>query len=248
METLCLLSYRGGAGSTSRVGTDAQRYTLPRDRGESERGREGCLVQVEHEPAARACAAAIRALLAAVDELDDRALLEPSRCFGWNRLDTVIHVHLGWQEMLLGMVSPTAAEPDVDAASYWRTDPPGNDDSTDALDQITYLHRLGSAYRRPTGAVGHLRITAETLAGAVERMTPGRVRFQGHVIETGDFLATWATETAVHHLDLDLGAGAPGPDPAALRLARQTAEALAGGPIEATDDVEAALRGWDRRV
>ena len=24
-------------------------------------------------------------------------------------------------------------EPDVDAASYWRTDPPGNDDSTDAF-------------------------------------------------------------------------------------------------------------------
>ena len=204
-------------------------------------------MRVEHEPAAHACAAALRTLLAAADALDDRRLLEPSRCFGWSRVDTLVHVHLGLQEMLLGVVSPTSAEPDVDAAGYWRTDPPGNDDSADALDQIGYLHRLSSAYRRPTGAVGHLRLTAGTLADAVERMAPGRVRFQGHVLDTGDFLATWATEVAVHHLDLDLAAEDQGPDPAALRLARQTAEALAGGPIDAANDAEATLRGWDRR-
>lgn len=203
-------------------------------------------MRVEHEPAARACAAAIRTLLAAAEGLDDRGLLEPSRCFGWSRLDTLVHVHLGLQEMLLGIVSPTTAEPDVDAASYWRTDPPGNDDSSDALDQIGYVHRLSSAYKRPTGAVGHLRITADTVADAVERMAPGRVRFQGHVLETGDFLASWATELAVHHLDLDLDAAAPGPDPEALRLARRTAEALSGGPIDAASDTEATLRGWDR--
>jgi hypothetical protein len=203
-------------------------------------------MQVEHEPAARACAAAIRALLAAADGLDDRDLLAPSRCLGWNRLDTLVHVHLGLQEMLLGMVSPTDEQPDVDAASYWRTDPPGNDDSADALDQIAYLHRLSSAYRRPTGAVRHLRSTADTLADAVERMAPGHLRFQGHVLDTGDFLATWATELTVHHLDLDLDAAGPGPHPEALRLARQTAETLAGGPIDAAGDAEATLRGWDR--
>ena len=37
-------------------------------------------MEVEHEPAARACAAAIRALFAAADRLDDEALLAPSRC------------------------------------------------------------------------------------------------------------------------------------------------------------------------
>jgi hypothetical protein len=51
---------------------------------------------------------------------------------------------------------------------------------------------------------------------------------------------------AVHHLDLDLGPDAPGPDPGALRLARRTAEALAGSPIDAATDAEATLRGWDR--
>ncbi len=203
-------------------------------------------MQVEHPAGARACAAAIRALLAASGPLDDAALVEPSRCPGWSRLNALMHVHLGLQDMLLGMVSPTDAEPDVDAASYWRTDPPSNDASSDPIDHIGFLHRFCTAYRRPSAAVGHLRHTAETVAGAVERMAPGRIRFQGHVLSTGDFLATWATEVAVHHLDLDLGPEAPGPDLEALRLARRTAEALAGGPIAAATDVEATLRGWDR--
>jgi Mycothiol maleylpyruvate isomerase N-terminal domain len=203
-------------------------------------------MRVDHAAAARACAAAIRAVLAAAERLDDEGLLMPSRCLGWSRLDALMHVHLGLQDMLLAIVSPTAAEPDVDAASYWRTDPPGNDGDADSIDHIGFLHRFSSAYRRPGAAVGHLRLTADAVAGAVERMTPGRVRFQGHVLDTGDFLATWATELAVHHLDLDLDPEAPGPDAEAVAIARRTAEALAGGPIDGADDVEAALRGWGR--
>ena len=203
-------------------------------------------MQVEHPAGARACAAAIGALLAAAVQLDDAALLAPSRCPGWSRLNALMHVHLGLQDMLLGMVSPADAEPDVDAASYWRTDPPSNDASAEPIDHIGFLHRFTTAYRRPRDAVGHLRHTAGTVAEAVERMAPGRVLFQGHVLTTGDFLATWATEVAVHHLDLHLDPDVPGPDPEALRLARQTAEALAGGPIDAANDAEATLRGWDR--
>lgn len=203
-------------------------------------------MQVEQGRGVRACAAAIRALVAAADGLTDDALLAPSRCAGWSRLDALVHVHLGLQEMLLGVVTPADAAPDVDAASYWRTDPPGNDDGADAIDQLGYLHRLSSAYRRPRGMVGHLRVTAEALAGAVERMPGGAVRFQGHVLTTGNFLASWATELAVHHLDLDLSADAQGPDPDALSLARQTAEALAGQPVDAVSDTDAVLRGWGR--
>ena len=203
-------------------------------------------MQVEHERGVRACAGAVWALVAAAAGLTDEALLAPSRCAGWSRLDTLVHVHLGLQEMLLGVVTPTDAEPDVDAATYWRSDPPGNDDSADAIDQLGYLHRLSSAYRRPQGMVGHLKVTAEALAGAVERMPAGAVRFQGHGLTTGDFLATWATELAVHHLDLQLDDSAPGPDPDALALARQTAEALAGQRVEAPTDTEAVLRGWGR--
>lgn len=203
-------------------------------------------MQVEHERGVRACAAAVRALVAAADTLADDALLAPSRCAGWSRLDALVHVHLGLQEMLLGVVTPTDAVPDVDAATYWRTDPPGNDDSADAIDQLGYLHRLSSAYRRPRGMLGHLRMTAEGLTGAVERMPVGAVRFQGHVLTTGNFLATWATELAVHHLDLQLDDDDPGPDPEALALARQTAEVLAGRTIDAASDAEAVLHGWGR--
>ena len=203
-------------------------------------------MRVEHGRGVRACAGAVRALVTAADGLTDEALLVPSRCAGWSRLDALAHVHLGLQEMLLGVVTPADAPPTVDAASYWHTDPPGRDDSADAIDQLGYLHRLSSAYRRPRGLVGHLLVTAEGLTGAVERMPEGSVRFQGHVLATGDFLATWATELAVHHLDLDLDANAPGPDPDALSLARQTAEALAGHPIDAAFDTDAVLRGWGR--
>jgi hypothetical protein len=67
------------------------------------------------------------------------------------------------------------------------------------------------------------------------------------VLSGGDFLATWATELAVHHLDLNLGQELPGPDTAALRLARQTADALADRPSPADwDDEHAVLVGWSR--
>ena len=94
--------------------------------------------------------------------------------WAWSRLHALVHVHFGLQDMLLAVVTPTDDAPDVDAASYWRTDPPSNDASTDPIDHIGFLHRFSTAYRRPREAVGHLRHTAETVAGAVERMAPGR--------------------------------------------------------------------------
>ena len=52
------------------------------------------------------------------------------------------------------------------------------------------------------------------------------------MITTGDFYATWAVELAVHHLDLELELIMEPPDTgAALDLARQTVEELAGGPF-----------------
>jgi hypothetical protein len=180
--------------------------------------------------------------LAEVGQLDDWMLLAPSRCAGWSRLDAVVHVHLGLQEMLRGFVTPTEDQPDTDAASYWDGSGSEQDETADDLDGLLYLHRVSAAYRRPAGAVRHLADTAEAVLGAAERMPPGRVRFQGRVLTTGDFLATWAVELAVHHLDLDLPATAA--DPAALRLARRTAEALAGEPLPADwSDERAVLVG-----
>ena len=41
--------------------------------------------------------------------------------------DVLVHVHLGLQEMLLGVVSLTDADPDTDAAIYWRSTVSNND-------------------------------------------------------------------------------------------------------------------------
>ncbi|GLY99245.1 hypothetical protein Acsp02_64980 [Actinoplanes sp. NBRC 103695] len=55
--------------------------------------------------------------------------------------------------------------------------------------------------------------------------------------------ATWAVELAVHHLDLRTGS----PDQRALRLARETVEALAEENVPREwDDIEVVLRGTGR--
>ena len=67
-------------------------------------------------------------------------------------------------------------------------------------------------------------------------------------MSTGDFLATWAVELAVHHLDLGRELDLAPPPGTALRLARATVEALAGQPLrEAWSDTDAVLVGTGRR-
>lgn len=109
------------------------------------------------------------------------------------------------------------------------------------------MRLLSASYRRPTGLVGHLLPTAEAIRTAVPAMTPGAVRFQHRVLGTGDFLATWAVELAVHHLDLRRELDLPGPPAEALHLTRLTLEALAAGPLPASwPDGKAALLGTGR--
>jgi hypothetical protein len=108
------------------------------------------------------------------------------------------------------------------------------------------VQRLATAYRRPTSAVAHLRETADGLVRAVRAAAPGAVRFQGHVLATGDFLATWAVELAVHHLDIGRDLDLPAPYPGALRMARETVEALVGELPPEWSDETAVLAGTGR--
>ena len=210
METLCRLSYRGRAELGVRVGTDPPRYTLRRSQGESE--SEPDERSVRGGRSGRCSASSRSGLLEVAEQLDDRALLARSRCFGWTRLDLLAHVHLGRAgHVARGWSIPTDAEPDTDAASYWRTEPPTNDPDSDELDNVRFARLLASAYRRPTGLIGHLRPTVHGVVRAVEALSAPAVSFQGHVLSSGDFLATWATELAVHHLDLDLDRASPVP-------------------------------------
>ena len=190
-------------------------------------------MHVEHHEGQMGFLDELSALLEVCSGLDDDQLLAASHCCGWTVGDVLVHVHLGLQEMLLGVVSPTDAEPDTDAASYWRSELPTNDVDADQIAQIRFVRLMGAAYRRPTGLVGHLRPTADGVATAVTALPPRALRFQGHVLSTGDFLATWAVELAVHHLDLGRELNLAPPARAAISLARATIESLAGGGLPA---------------
>ncbi|HEX8132795.1 MAG TPA: maleylpyruvate isomerase N-terminal domain-containing protein [Actinomycetes bacterium] len=185
-----------------------------------------------------------------VDELaaslSDEQLLRPSRCLGWSVCDVLCHLDLGMVEILVALASPTDRPADTDFAAYWRDCcAPGEPD----LGHARWIRLVASAYARPGGVVRHLRLTT----GAALRQAPvapadRRLEFQGHVIEMGDFLATWVVEAAVHHLDLTLELpDAPPPLPASLGVTRETLDALLGQPVPGNwDDATYALKGTER--
>jgi uncharacterized protein (TIGR03083 family) len=192
-------------------------------------------VQVDHDAGRTGFLDGLKALRAVADGLDDDQLLTSSRCRGWTVGDVLVHVHLGLQEMLLGVVSPTGRAPDTDAASYWRA-PIGPHPAATPVGHVRFVRSMGAAYRSPSGIVAHLRPTADALAAAVDVLLEGTVATQGNTMRTGDFLATWALELAVHHLDLGAELTLESPAPAALTLARATVEELAGGRLPWDDE------------
>ena len=180
-------------------------------------------------------------LVEAAAALDDLELLGASRCHGWSRLDVVVHVRLGLQEMALGALALEDAHPDHDAASYWADHP--DDRDADPVPHILWLRRTAAAYTRPARAVTHLRDVADAAVRAVRSMPEGTVDFQGKRLRSGDFLATWVVELAVHQLDLDLPDGSS----SGLGWTRLTLEAIAGArlPVD-LDDRTAVLAGLGR--
>ncbi len=63
----------------------------------------------------------------------------------------------------------------------------------------------------------------------------------------GDFLATWAVELAVHHVDLGREMDVGQPTPTALLVTRDTVAALIGAPIPSgISDLDALLIGAGR--
>lgn len=199
---------------------------------------------VDQNEARAAFTGQVERFVQTVDGLDDHALLAASRCHGWAVLDVVVHVRVGLEEMLRGATAPTDDAPTVDAASYWSAwaERPGRDDEVGG---ILWTRRTASAYRRPAGAVDHLRAAADAVLAAA--LPPAALRFQGHVITVGDFLATWAVELAVHHVDLGLHLDLAPPTDAALQLTRATIDALLGTPVPPSlSDLDALLIGAGR--
>ena len=187
------------------------------------------MVHIDHVTGREAFVDELALLLEIAGGLGERDLLAASRCRGWTVADTLTHVHLGLQEMLLGLVSPTDAAPTVDAASYWSQAPASNDDETSDTDHVRFVRLITSAYGRLSGGIRHLAVTGRTVMRAATRIPATNLDFQGHVIATGDFFATWAVELAVHHLDLGPELTLASPTPGSRALTRQTVEELAGG-------------------
>lgn len=199
----------------------------------------------ELEPARSAFCAALDAFETAAQHLDDTALLAPSRCLGWTRLDCIVHVRVGLEEMLAGSFTPVEAPPDVDAASYWSTWEAEAGD--DPVPGILWTRRTASAYARPRDALEHLSMVGTGLRARAAQIASGQLSFQAHVITAGDFLATWAVELTVHQLDLRLPEDLPSPAAAALDMARRTVEALHGPCAGDACDESAVLEGFGRR-
>ena len=182
---------------------------------------------VDLETGRRAFVDSVREFVAAVDGLDEWSLLGSSRCYGWTRLDVVVHVVAGWQEMLGGFVSPVDGPPTVDAASYW----PAFEEEEDAGDPLPALlaqRRRTTAYDRPDAVREQMHDVAEAVLRGAAGCAEGHHLWQGHVFSAGDFLAIWAVEDAIHQLDVRSDEPVP---PGALDLARATIAELGGGSL-----------------
>lgn len=136
---------------------------------------------VDHATGAAALLGQLDRFVDAVDAARDIDLLAASRCHGWAAVDVVVHVRVGLQEMVGGVVAGTDRPADQDAATYWADHRPP-DRGDDDVDAILWTRRTSSAYRRPRHALEHLRMAADTVRAAVAAAAPGRVAFQGHVL------------------------------------------------------------------
>ncbi|GAB49334.1 maleylpyruvate isomerase N-terminal domain-containing protein [Mobilicoccus pelagius] len=182
----------------------------------------------------------------AAQTLDDHTLLGPSHAHGWSRLDCLVHVRMGLQELLAGIPARVTAPPDTDAASYWAAWETTAD--SDPVPGILMTRRTASAYSRPRHALEHLGHVTAGLQHAVRDMPDTAVLFQGHVLSAGDLLATWAVELVVHHHDLHTAAPTTPPAPAAVVIGRRTVEALHENLPPTNDDLSLVLAGFGRRL
>lgn len=190
-----------------------------------------------------ACVESIESFVRAAESFSEHDLLGPSRCHGWSRLEVVVHVIAGWQEMLGGLVSRVDAEPTVDAASYWPAfaEDYGNEDP---VLTVMSQRRRAAAFARPASAVAQLGDVGQSLLRGVRDCSEGNLQWDGHVFTVGDFLAVWAVEDVVHQLDLMCDEPAAS---SALSLARRTTESLSGQQLPASwSDAEVALIGTGR--
>lgn len=191
-------------------------------------------------------AATYQAVTADLERLNEVDLARPSRCLGWTRADLLYHMLLDAQRALVTLATPATGPADVDFASYWAPFRPG---AAGYDVHARFVRRSAAAYQSDLMIVARW---TETAAAAVHAATAlpadATVATQGHVLTTGDFLATLVLEASVHHLDLVAGDQAlAGPSGPGLAVTRETLDGVLGQPVPAGwDDVEYALKATGR--
>jgi mycothiol maleylpyruvate isomerase-like protein len=184
------------------------------------------------------------AFLRTVDRLSDHELFGHSRCHGWLRLDVLTHVLGGWQEMLSGFAYQVDDAPTVDAATYWTAFAEDMADE-DPIVVLVAQRRRSDAHPSMAALRAQLHDVSTAVLHGTRGLTDSPRFWEGQVFTAGDFLAIWAVEDAVHHLDLDVPGEAP--PASALSLCRRTIETLIGESLPATwSDVDAVLAGTGR--
>ncbi|MGH9057614.1 MAG: maleylpyruvate isomerase N-terminal domain-containing protein [Acidimicrobiales bacterium] len=158
--------------------------------------------------------------------VSDTELVRPSGCAGWSVADLLCHVRADGEALLQSLATSCDDAPDRDYVTYW-SDWPASGEPTFA--DVRWRWATTAAYATATGLRQHFEDVLSAAAAGARKAAPGRTRFQGHVLSTDDLLAMWATELAIHHLDLLVAL--PDrylPDARALAVAAQTVDSLLG--------------------
>ncbi|MFF6995304.1 maleylpyruvate isomerase N-terminal domain-containing protein [Streptomyces sp. NPDC008313] len=173
---------------------------------------------------------AYEAFAGVVAPLGDEESWLPTGCAGWAVRDLVFHCLLDAQRGLVALHTPAAGPADRDAVTYWADWRP---DSAGAANGRRYTRVNASMFLRFEQLRGLYLETAAAVTTAAGRAGPDElVGTQGHVLTTGDLMATLAVEATVHHLDLVRHLpSAPPPAPDGLRCVRATLDGLLGRPV-----------------
>lgn len=187
-------------------------------------------------------------LVDVVEDLDEEALLTPTRCRGWCVADVLFHLLVDAQSLLAALASPAEVDGvDTDLVSYWAQQASG----VPSFDHAQFVRRGALAYARPSGLQRHWRDIALGAMRAVERADEQSLvhTTEGYVMSVHDLAAATVVELTVHYLDLVPALGHPSPAPAdaALRVVRDTLDGLLGQPVNADwSDTTYALKGAGR--
>ncbi len=158
--------------------------------------------------------------------LSDAEVIRATGCQGWRVADLLVHLRLGAEEVLHGLASPCEGPADRDYVSYWK-DWPATAQVT--FSDVRWTWAMAAAYPSAEVLRRHFADVAAIATAAGGAAHDGYVRFQGHVLATQDFVAMWAVEFCIHHLDLLVGVpDRPGPRTRTVELALKTVDGLVG--------------------